>query len=282
MAPVDVLLVPEAVHEHDRHLQRLAREDLVHGLVAPEGVVGRMLQELAPEADLLEAVPLAELARRDAVQEQVVVVVVPAPPLHVVLARGLLLEDVGHALLAERAVVEPVVAHPAIDHRVHRHRDLQRRVRVDERHQRREPVVGDAEDPHLPVRLRDVLHQPVDGVVGVGRVVDHGRILRPVEGPVHHVVALRAVLAAHVLHDADVAVLDDHVGRVVVAVERGPEVRALEVGRQRRRVVGRARQQDRRALRAPRHEDDRVEPHAVAHGDHQVAPERSRRRRPRA
>ena len=53
--------------------------------------------------------------------------------------------------------------------------------------------------PTLPLRLRNVLHQPVDGVVGVGRLVHRRRILRPVQRPVHHVVALRAVLAANIL-----------------------------------------------------------------------------------
>src|SRR5205823_5382175 len=39
-----------------------------------------------------------------------------------------------------------------------------------------------------------------------------------------------------------------------------------------RRVVRRTRQQDRRAARALRHEDHRVQLHAVAHRDHHVAP----------
>ena len=69
----------------------------------------------------------------------------------VVVARRFLLVDVGHHLLAERAVVEPVVAHPAVDHRVHRHRHLERRMRIDERHQRQESVVGDPEDADLAV-----------------------------------------------------------------------------------------------------------------------------------
>src|ERR1700730_7112540 len=46
---VDVLLVPEAVDQHYRHLQRLSCQRLVHGLVAPERVVARMLENLPPE-----------------------------------------------------------------------------------------------------------------------------------------------------------------------------------------------------------------------------------------
>ena len=219
---VDVLLIPQTVHEHHRHLQRLRREDLVHRLVAPERVVSRMLEDLPPEADLFEPATPSELAGRSGLHEHVVVVEVARPPLDVVRCASPPGRRCTHALLAERAVVEPVVAHPAVDHRIHRHRHLQRRMRIDERHQRQEAVVGDAEDPDLPVALRNVLHEPVDRVVGVGRVIDRRRVLRPAQRTVHHVVAFRAVLAADVLDHADVAALDDHVGRVVVAVRIGP------------------------------------------------------------
>jgi hypothetical protein len=96
--------------------------------------------------------------------------------------------------------------------------DFQRRVRIHQRHQRQKAVVGNAQDADLAVALRNVLHQPVDGVVGVGGVIDRRGILRPVQGAVHHVVAFGAVFAANVLHHADVAAFDDHVGGVVVAI----------------------------------------------------------------
>jgi hypothetical protein len=100
---------------------------------------------------------------------------------------------------------------------------------MDQGHQRQESVVGDAENSHLPVGLRDVLDQPVDGVVCVGRLIDGSRVQGTVNRPVHHVVAFRAVFAADVLNDADVSVFDNHVGGVVVAVERGPQVRAGQI-----------------------------------------------------
>ena len=127
--------------------------------------------------------------------------------------------------------------------------------------------------PTLPFALGDVLHQPVDGVVRVGRVVDGRRVQRPPERPVHDVVALRAVLAAHVLDGPDVAPLDDHVRRVVVALQDRAEVRALGVARELVGVVGRPREQDRRALRALRDQDHRVQLHPVPHGDHHVPPD---------
>ena len=269
---VDVLLVPQTVHQHHRHGQRTGREDPVHRLVPPEGVVVRVGQELAPEPHLLHAVAAAVLARRARLHELVVLVEVARPPLLVVGAGRLLLVDVGHVLLAESAVVEPVVAEPAVHHRVHGYRHPERRVGVDERHQGREAVVGDAEDADPAVGLRHVLDEPVDGVPGVGGVVDGRRVLRPAHRPVHDVVALGAILATNVLDDPDVAAVDDHVHRVIVAVEHRREAGAVDVGGQRGGVIGRPGQQHRRALGALRHQDDGVQPDAVPHGDHHVAP----------
>ncbi len=270
---VDVFLVPEAVHQHHGHLQRLLGEDPVHRLVAPERVVARMLQHLPPEPHLLQPAPPPQLPRRPRLKEHVVVVVVARPPLDLRLPVRLLAVDVGHHLLPERAVVEPVVPLPAVHHRVHRHRHLQGRMRIHERHERQEPVVGDPEYPHPPVALRHVLHQPIDRVVRVGRVIHGRRILRPAQGPVHHVVPLGPVLPSHVLHHPDVPALDDHLRRVVVPAQDRPQVRALRMARQARRVVGRPRQEDRRPLGAFRDEDHRVQLHPVAHGDHHVPPD---------
>ena len=121
---------------------------------------------------------------------------------------------------------------------------------MNQRHQGQKAVVGDAEDADLAVGLGDVLDQPVDGVVGVGGFVDGRGVQRAVEGAVHDVVALGAVLAADVLDDADVAAFDDHVGGVVVAVQDGPEVRAGGMAGERVGVVGRAGEQDGRVLGA--------------------------------
>jgi hypothetical protein len=183
-----------------------------------------MFEQLSPEAELLHPVTPAQLTGRAGCEKRLVIVEVGAPPLLLVLPVRLLLVDVGHALLAEGTVVEPVVPGPSVHHGIHRHRDLQSRMGIDQGHQRQETVVGDAEDPDLPVALRDVLHQPVDGVPGIGRVVDRRRIQRAAQRAIHHVIALRVVLAAHVLDDADVAAFDDDVGGVVVSVQVGSEM----------------------------------------------------------
>ncbi len=271
---VNVLLVPEAVDEHDRHLQGLLREELVHGLLPPVRVVTRVGQDLPPEAELLHAAAPAELARVDRRHVRVVVVVGIGKPEGLVLARGLLVVDEPHALLAERAVVEPVIADPAVDHRVHGHRALEGRVRIEQRHQRQKAVVGDPDRADPAVRLGDVFDEPVDRVPGVGRMIDVAGVERAAQRPVDHVVPLGPVLAAHVLEDPDVAVLDDDVRRVVVSVEHRAEVRARDVARQSLGVVGCPGQEQtgspfRRGLR---HQDDGVELHPVAHGDVHDAP----------
>ena len=96
--------------------------------------------------------------------------------------------------------------------------------------------------PTLPFVSGTFFDQPVDGVPGVGGVVDGGRIQRPAQGAVHHVVALRAVLAADVLKDPDVAREgDDVVGRRDHRLQSG----ARRAGGGLVGVVGRAGEEDR-------------------------------------
>ena len=149
-----------------------------------------MLGELSPKPDLFHAALSAQFAGGPGPHVHVVFVEVRRPPQCRVVARRLLFVNVRHVLLPERTVVKPIVAHPAVDHRVHRDRDFQCRMRIHHGHQRQKPVVRDAEDADLSIALRNVFDEPVDRVVGVGRFVDRRRILRPVQRPVHHVVAL--------------------------------------------------------------------------------------------
>ena len=63
-------------------------------------------------------------------------------------------------------------------------------------HQRQDPVIRDAENADLTIRLFHVLYQPIDRVIGIRRMVDTGWILpalqRPVRGARH---ASQAVLS---------------------------------------------------------------------------------------
>src|ERR1700722_8194952 len=100
---------------------------------------------------------------------------------------------------------------------------------IDERHQGQKPVVGNAENTDLAIAFRDVLHQPVDGVVSVGCMVDRGRVPRPAQRTIHDVVALRSVLAAYILDHPNVAAFDNDVGGIVVSIEIWTEVSAVGV-----------------------------------------------------
>ncbi len=263
---VDVLLVPQPVDEHHRHLERITAEHPVHRLRLPEGVVGRMRGKLAPETDLVEPMRLRKRARRPGAHRGVIFVISgPRERRRIVAGRDLLPDVIDPE--PERTVVEPVVAAPAIDHRILGHRHHERGVRVDQRHQRQETVVGNPHDPDLAVRFGEMLHQPVDRVVGVSRIVGVRRVeRRVVERRVHHIDALRPVFTADVLHDADVAAVHDHVGRIVIAGDARREIGVVaalpghSVG-----IVRRAGHHDARVLRALGKEDDGVEPDPVAH-----------------
>ncbi len=107
--------------------------------------------------------------------------------------------------------MEPVVAHPPVDHRALRRSDLQRRVRPEQGHDDREAFIAAAQHPDLAVGLRQVglVHQPVDRVIGVGRVIDLGRVERPDRRAGDDVGAFRPIFAADVLEHPDVAILDE-------------------------------------------------------------------------
>ena len=126
--------------------------------------------------------------------------------------------------------------------------------------------------PTLPLDFGNVLDQPIDGVVGVGGVIDVGRIQRPVQRPGHDVVALRTVLAAHVLHDADVAAVAPRASSATSLLSISAARCALVFLAMRcRGAVRRAGQQNRRAMRAARNENQGLQLDAVAHRNHDFA-----------
>ena len=88
---------------------------------------------------------------------------------------------------------------------------------------------------------------------------------------IHYVIAFGIVLAAHVLHDADVAAFHYDFGRIIVAPEGWAEMLACRVRSKRGSAIRRTRKEDRRVLRAFGHEDDGVKLDTIAHGNHNVA-----------
>jgi len=164
--------------------------------------------------------------------------------------------------------VVPVIADPGVDHGVHRNSRLECRMRIEQRHEREEPVVRNAGDADAAVVIGHVLHQPVDGVPGVGRMIDAAAVERASERQIHDVVAFRAVLTADVLVNTHIAVADQ---RLVVLAHRHRHQRARDlpgVGAF-LDVVRRARQHDgHRLAGALRDQDHREQLDAVAHRDH--------------
>jgi len=113
--------------------------------------------------------------RRAGTQIFVVRIARARPPLLVALARAFLVVDVSErAVLPERAVMEPVIADPAVDHRREGHGHFQRRVRMHHRHDGGVALVRAAERADAAIRLGHVLHEPVDGVVAIRGVIDVG------------------------------------------------------------------------------------------------------------
>src|SRR3546814_20853963 len=79
-----------------------------------------------------------------------------------------------------------------------------------------------------------------------------------------------AVFAADVLDDADIAAVDDDIGRIVIAVEERSEVPALALAGERGRIVGRAGHQDAGMMRALGHQYDGDQLPAVPNPAHPV------------
>src|SRR5262249_6378969 len=157
-------------------------------------------------------------AGRHGLHPHVVFVVVTAPPFFVPLARRHLIVDPTDIELTEGPVVKPVVPHPAVDHRIHRHRHLERRMRIGKWHRGKKSVVRDAKDADFAVALWNVFHEPRDGVIRVGRMVDGRWVQRSAQWTIYDVVSFGTVLAAYILDDTDVTAFQDHVHGVVISV----------------------------------------------------------------
>ena len=61
---------------------------------------------------------------------------------------------------------------------------------VEQCHQGQKAIVRNPQDAHIAVCLGHVFYEPVDGVVGIGGMVNGSRIAGAIEGPIHHIVAL--------------------------------------------------------------------------------------------
>ena len=185
-----VFLVPQALNPHRRNLRRMLRHQLIQRLPLPESIVSRMLDHLLRPRQLIQSIEPRISARRSRPAETLIVV--EGTPYHIIalVLLGRLAGRVIEVGLTERAVMKPVVTHPSVHHGTLRSRHLQRRMRIEQRRHHGEPLIGRADHAHASVRFGSVLHQPVDGVIGIRNVVRRGAVQRSANRPRHHVVAL--------------------------------------------------------------------------------------------
>src|SRR5579859_8121498 len=95
---------------------------------------------------------------------------------------------------------------------------FQRGMRLEHAHYRKPTAVGDAEEANAAVVVRNIFHQPVDGVVRVRAFVNarsFGMAVGIAYRPLHDERALRTKTSANVLENENV-VVGNHFG---VAIE---------------------------------------------------------------
>ena len=189
--------------------------------------------------------------------------------MHALAAGRGLPQDVVNIGQSESTVMEPVIAHPAIDHRALRRGYLERRMRVQQGHHDRKTLITRPDHAHAPVRLRHILHQPIDRVVAVGGVVGTAWVVARVHRRRRHQVhTLRTVFAAHILVHADIPGFHKD---LIAQRQRFHHASTLRTRRPASGVVRCARQQNGRALGPFGHHNYGVQLRAVAHGYHDHA-----------
>src|SRR5438093_4453115 len=114
-----VFLIPESLNPHGRNLQWLPGHRFVERLRLPEHIVGGMLGDFPPPWQLIEACSAREISGGPGAAEVFVIVAGLAYDRAALAFDGRLIGEVIEVDLPERAEMEPVVSHPAIDHWAH-------------------------------------------------------------------------------------------------------------------------------------------------------------------
>src|SRR5258708_3834151 len=121
-----VFLVPQPLLPHGGDLERKLGNELIQGLLLPEGIISRVLMNLAPEGELIVPFKTGVVSgRSNTLKSTVVVITLPGNGFAFSFycrLKGEVIE-VG---LTKRTIVEPVVPHPAVDHRALRRGYLKR------------------------------------------------------------------------------------------------------------------------------------------------------------
>ena len=191
----------------------------------PECVVVGVLEQVVPERDLVVEVLRVDVGERADVQVEAVAVgrgrreVDQAWPRHAGRLgprRAEAAVEANRVREVERAVVVKIVAHEPLGDGGLRRGGFERRMRGNHAGRRVVARIGDAPHPDPAVVRRDILDQPVDGVEGIGALIDTTRAARRgrvgAERPDVGVSPLGHPRTADVLVDEGEAILHEQVG----------------------------------------------------------------------
>ena len=250
-----ILLVPPSPDHQRRHGR--VREGDGQRAARPRRVVRRMRHEALPGRPLIRSHGRGQRPQCGEGSVPVVGVVAFGLGRDAVARRRLELPAVLQPVAQpERALMEEVVAHPGVAHGRLRADRLERRMGPDPRHGRQPTGIRDPQNADAAIVVRYVVHQPLDGVIGVGALIRTRR--RAPRQAVHLEGALRGEPTTNVLEHEDVAIANE-------IRERHRELRrAAPVGGAVRRPGHEDRQRTFVVLGS---EDDGEQPHPIAHRD---------------
>ena len=205
--PVDILLIPEAVHVECRHQPAGMIEPLISRAVTPVIGVGRVIHQVGPHFMAVveiraKSFPQGALTQCPAVEVPMGVRVVKRTPfasLHAV-------NEFEGVNRPKGPPVKPVIGFPDIDDRVEWNCRRQRRMGFAHGRQGQPARIRGAPDSDLAVVVGDVLDQPVDRVPGVGSLIGPGLVVFPSRDSIHLILAFRLIPPAQILSYVDIAV----------------------------------------------------------------------------
>ena len=160
-----VLLIPDSLNPHGGNRERLLAHDHVKRLLLPKLIIRRMRHKIVPHLQFFQARSFCKVARGTSAKKIVVVIGTGMNNGETTNAPWTLTRKVIQRVLAKRAVVIPIVAHPTINHGTHGRRNFQRGMRIDQRHDHGETFVGTSGHANAAVAFRNIFHKPIDGVV---------------------------------------------------------------------------------------------------------------------
>ena len=250
-----VFLIPEAADEKGGDCGLV--EMPLHATGAPELIVGRVLEKSNTGGEFVDAIALGGGCERGGAEKEIVGILVERRKR--VFFGAFHSERVVVAVsFAESAIVKEIVAHPDVNHRSLGRDGFYGGVWINAGGHGEKTRVGDTEDSHAAVVVRNVLEEPVHGVISIGAFVNELRIAVISHRTAHDESALRFEAAANILENKNVTA--------------GSELRLSGIdglGRVPVHAIGSAlHEEGKRSGVILGAQDDGVKLDAVAHGDH--------------